>query len=163
MLRFSSVLLQPVQVLTGNQLHPSAPAPLSRAERIAASLIALLVAITRWPALSLTLWDWDEALFALALRDYDVTAHHPHPPGFPLFIAAARLLPLDGFHALQTIVFVSALFVFPAAFFLARELRARHQAVAVGGAAEVDRARALDEGLVEIEEGAGGHVMSSRG
>ena len=88
-------------------------------------ILGVLVAISRWPAVSKTLWDWDEALFALALRDYDVTAHHPHPPGFPLFVAAAKLIPLDPFHALQTVTVVASLFVFPAMFFLARELRAR--------------------------------------
>ena len=98
--------------------------PLTRHERIAAWLLAVFVAVTRWPALSQTLWDWDEALFALALRDYDVTAHHPHPPGFPLFIGLAKLIPLDAFHALQSISFVASLFVFPAMFFLARALRA---------------------------------------
>jgi hypothetical protein len=99
-------------------------APLSRNERIAVWACALFAAVMRWPAKSLTLWDWDEALFALALRDFDVSAYHPHPPGFPLFIAAAKLIPLDGFHALQTIVFLSSLFVFPAMYFLARAMRA---------------------------------------
>jgi len=98
--------------------------PLTRGERIAFRACALFAAVMRWPAKSLTLWDWDEALFALALRDFDVTAYHPHPPGFPLFIAAAKLVPLDGFHALQAVVIVSSLFVFPAMFFLARSLRA---------------------------------------
>jgi len=97
---------------------------MTRNERLAAWSLGIVAAVMRWPALSLTLWDWDEALFALALRDYDVTAHHPHPPGFPLFIAAAKLVPLDAFHALQTVAFVASLFVFPAMFFLARELRA---------------------------------------
>jgi hypothetical protein len=97
---------------------------MTRYERLAAWSLGIFAAVMRWPALSLTLWDWDEALFALALRDYDVTAHHPHPPGFPLFIAAAKLVPLDAFHALQTVAFVTSLFVFPAMFFLARELRA---------------------------------------
>ena len=85
--------------------------------------VAIAVALTRWPALSKTLWDWDEALFALALRDYDVTLHHPHPPGFPLFIGLAKLIPLDAFHALQCVTFIASLFVFPAAYWLARELR----------------------------------------
>jgi hypothetical protein len=97
---------------------------MSRNERIAAWALGIFAAVLRWPALSLTLWDWDEALFALALGHYDVTLHHPHPPGFPLFIAAAKLVPLDAFHALQTVTFLSSLFVFPAMFFLARELRA---------------------------------------
>ncbi|HJQ40427.1 MAG TPA: hypothetical protein VKB93_25050 [Thermoanaerobaculia bacterium] len=84
-----------------------------------------LIAITRWLALSRTLWDWDEALFVLAVRDFDVRFHHPQPPGFPLFIALAKLLPFhDEFHALQAIAFVASLFVFPAAYFLARELGA---------------------------------------
>ncbi|HEX6099096.1 MAG TPA: hypothetical protein VF432_22475 [Thermoanaerobaculia bacterium] len=98
--------------------------PLTRAETIAAWMCGAFAAIARWPALSKTLWDWDEALFALALRDYDVTAHHPHPPGFPLFIALAKLIPTDAFHALQSIAFVASLCVFPAMFFLARALRA---------------------------------------
>lgn len=104
-----------------------APEPLTPKERAAAWLLALLVAVTRWPALSLTVWDWDEALFALALRDYDVVAHHPHPPGFPLFIGLAKALteltPLDAFHALQCIAFCASLFLFPAMLFLAREMR----------------------------------------
>ncbi len=102
----------------------TSPAALTRRERIAAWLLTAVAAFTRWPALSLTLWDWDEALFALALRDYDVVAHHPHPPGFPLFIALAKLIPASPFHALQSVTFIAALFVFPAMFFLARELRA---------------------------------------
>jgi hypothetical protein len=97
---------------------------MTRAERIAAWACGLFAAAMRWPALSQTLWDWDEALFALALRDYDVSAYHPHPPGFPLFIAIAKLIPTDAFHALQSIAFLSSLFVFPAMFFLARALRA---------------------------------------
>lgn len=97
-------------------------AELTRRERMAAWLLALIVAVTRWPAVSRTPWDWDEALFALALRDYDVVAHHPHPPGFPLFIALAKLIPFDEFHALQSVSVCASLFVFPAMFFLAREL-----------------------------------------
>ncbi len=109
-------------------MDASALPPLTQRERIAACVLAVLTALTRWPALSKTLWDWDEALFALALRDYDVTAYHPHPPGFPLFIGFAKgfakLIPTDAFHALQSIAFVASLCVFPAMFFLARALRA---------------------------------------
>jgi len=99
------------------------PVPLTGAERLAAWVLTLVVAATRWPAMSLTLWDWDEALFALALRDYDVVGHHPHPPGFPLFIALAKLIPRDEFHALQMVTVCASLLVFPVMFFLARELR----------------------------------------
>lgn len=98
--------------------------PLTRREWLVFLALSVLVAASRLFAISKTLWDWDEALFVLALREYDVAAYHPHPPGFPLFIAAAKLIPLDDFRALQTIVVAASLFVFPAAFFLARELRA---------------------------------------
>ena len=96
---------------------------MTRNEKLAVAALSVLVALTRWPALSATLWDWDEALFVLGLRDYDVTLHHPHPPGFPLFIAMAKLMPMDGFHALQAVTFIASLLIFPAMFFLARELR----------------------------------------
>jgi hypothetical protein len=97
---------------------------LSRGERLAVWIAGVVVALSRLPAISRSLWDWDEALFMLALRDYDVVAYHPHPPGFPLFIGLAKLIPLDSFHALQLIAVVSSMLVFPAMFFLARELRA---------------------------------------
>jgi hypothetical protein len=100
------------------------PEPLSRLERISVAVAAVLVALSRWPALAKSLWDWDEALFALALQEYDVAAYHPHPPGFPLFVAAAKLIPAGGFHALQILVFIFACGVIPAAFFFARESRA---------------------------------------
>ncbi|HVE70604.1 MAG TPA: hypothetical protein VNI54_04480, partial [Thermoanaerobaculia bacterium] len=113
----------------------SPPASVRRAEARRSTVVfwacALFSAAMRWPAKSLTLWDWDEALFALAVRDFDVSAYHPHPPGFPLFIALAKVIPLDGFHALQAIVLVSSLFVFPAMYFLARALRAPFE-VAIG-------------------------------
>lgn len=88
--------------------------------------LAALTAATRWTALSKTLWDWDEAQFALALRDFDVVAHHPHPPGFPLFIAPAKVLVALGFsdfHALQAIALIGAAALFPLMFWFARELR----------------------------------------
>jgi hypothetical protein len=99
-------------------------AAVTRGERIAVWLTAVVVALSRLPAISRSLWDWDETLFMLAMRDYDVSAYHPHPPGFPLFIGLAKLIPLDSFHALQAIAVVSSMLVFPAMFLLARELRA---------------------------------------
>ena len=87
--------------------------------------LTLLVAATRLFAAAASLWDWDEALFALAVRDYDVTRHHPHPPGYPLFIAAAKVVHLavsDEFRALQVVVILSACALLPLLFAFAREL-----------------------------------------
>lgn len=86
--------------------------------------LSALIALTRLLAVARTLFDWDEALFSLGIREYDVARHHPHPPGYPLFIAAGKLLHLlglDEFHALQVVVVAGAMALFPALFWLARE------------------------------------------
>ncbi|HEV2721707.1 MAG TPA: hypothetical protein VG323_16935 [Thermoanaerobaculia bacterium] len=81
-------------------------------------------------------WDWDEALFLLGMRSYDVTQHHPHPPGFPVYIGLGRLVRLvihNDFCALQAINLVAAVLIFPAIFMLARELRLRFATATVAG------------------------------
>lgn len=104
-----------------------APVALTDGERMLLFAMTVLTAITRWLGLSKTMWDWDESLFMLGLRHYDVSQHHPHPPGFPLFVGSAKLFTLAGFgdfHALQAVNFVAAVSIVPAMFLLGRELRA---------------------------------------
>jgi hypothetical protein len=99
--------------------------------------LAVLIALTRLLAISRSLFDWDEALFALALRDYDVVNHHPHPPGYPLFIAAAKLFQVAGveaFRSLQIVVVLGAMLLFPALYLFARAVGFGF-ATAAGGAA----------------------------
>src|SRR5258706_5139666 len=75
-----------------------------------------------------SIWDWDEALFTLGMRAYDVAKHHPHPPGFPVFIGLAHVLGLvtpNDFRALQLVSLAAGMALFPAMFFLGRELRLR--------------------------------------
>ena len=38
-----------------------------------------------------TLEDIDSINFALGVRDFDVARHQPHPPGYPIFVALAKL------------------------------------------------------------------------
>jgi len=88
-------------------------------------LLTVVIGLTRLLAVARTLFDWDEALFSMGVQEYDVSLHHPHPPGYPLFIAAAKLVHLCGipeFRSLQVIVVLGALCIFPALFFLAREI-----------------------------------------
>jgi hypothetical protein len=102
--------------------------PLTSRQRTCVILLGLFVALTRLYAISHSMWDWDEALFASALHHYDVSQHHPHPPGFPLFFALAKLVRIfihDDFHALRAISVASSLLMFPAIFALARSLRFR--------------------------------------
>jgi hypothetical protein len=81
---------------------------------------ARLLAVARSP------WDWDEMLFLLGMRQYDVSLHHPHPPGFPLYIAAAKAIAFFGvpdFRSLQVLSVVAGVLLLPCAFLLCRELR----------------------------------------
>jgi len=113
------------------------PQPLTPGERLAAWVVTLLTAITRWFALSRSPWDWDEALFMLGLRHFNVPSHHPHPPGFPLFIGTAKLLTflgLSDFHALQAISFIASVAIVPSMLFLGRELRLSARASLISGA-----------------------------
>jgi hypothetical protein len=102
--------------------------PLTPRQRRWFWIVALVCGASRFLAMARTLWDWDEALFCLGMRAYDVTSHHPHPPGFPVYIAAAKLARLfapSDFRALQSVNLIAAVLVFPAMFLLARELRLR--------------------------------------
>jgi len=112
------------------------PEPLTPFQRRLVWIVALLVAVTRVFALSKTLWDWDEAQFASGVRDVEVGAyHHPHPPGFPVYIGLAKLARLfapTDFHALQTVVLLAACALFPLGFLLTRELRFRFSTAVLG-------------------------------
>jgi hypothetical protein len=104
------------------------PEPLTPRQRTIFLIVALVCAGTRFLAVARSVWEWDEALFTMAMRDYDVRMHHPHPPGFPVFIALARLVRFvvpDDFRALQTVTVIAAMLVFVAVFVFARELRLR--------------------------------------
>ena len=103
-------------------------AALSRSQRALLIGTTIVTAVTRWLALAKTPWDWDEMLFILALRRYDVALHHPHPPGFPLWIFFAHLvhaLGFDEFHSLQFLAFLASVAIVPAMFFLCRALGLR--------------------------------------
>jgi dolichyl-phosphate-mannose-protein mannosyltransferase len=99
-------------------------------QRLTFWALAVLCAVSRFLAMARSMWDWDEALFCLGMRQYDVTQHHPHPPGFPVFIGMAKILrfviPSD-FRALQALSLIAGVLVFPAMFLLARELRMRFE------------------------------------
>jgi len=72
-------------------------------------LIVLLFAMPASP------WEFDEPLFFQALHKYDPVAHHPPPPGYPVFIFTAKLfrffIPSD-FAALVTVSVLASTMAF---------------------------------------------------
>jgi Protein of unknown function (DUF2723) len=59
-------------------------------------LAAILALLTRLPFAARRLWDHDSVQFALGVEKYDLAAHHPHPPGYPLYIAILKALAAAG-------------------------------------------------------------------
>ncbi|HEX2122104.1 MAG TPA: hypothetical protein VHL59_10720 [Thermoanaerobaculia bacterium] len=99
--------------------------PLTSRQKTIVIALSVAIGLTRLLAVARSLFDWDEALFVLGVRDYDVVYHHPHPPGYPLFMALAKAVHLIGvpeFRSLQAIVVLGAVALFPALFFLARQI-----------------------------------------
>jgi 4-amino-4-deoxy-L-arabinose transferase-like glycosyltransferase len=114
-----------------------APPPITAHQRAIFGIVALVCAATRFLAMARSMWEWDEALFCLGMRSYDVSSHHPHPPGFPVYIAAGKLVRLvagSDFRALQALNLIAGILLFPAMFMLARELRLRFTTSVVAGA-----------------------------
>ena len=72
-----------------------------------AALIFLVCAAAYFLARTPALDEWDSVQFALGVGDFNLSRHQPHPPGYPLYIAAGwlahRLLPLDVPNALQLV------------------------------------------------------------
>jgi hypothetical protein len=82
----------------------------TRADAIAATALGLLVLVLRIPFRSRFLNGWDSGSFALAIEEYDVLAQRPHAPGYPVYVAAAKVLqPFFG-EANATLVALSILF-----------------------------------------------------
>ena len=59
--------------------------------RTALLALSLLFLVAHAACLPSTLADIDAINFALGVRDFDVAQHQPHPPGYPVFIAVAKV------------------------------------------------------------------------
>jgi hypothetical protein len=67
----------------------------SRADRLDYALavaLSILTVVSRLPYRARLLYNWDAVQFALALKEYDVVKHQPHPPGYILYVALGRLV-----------------------------------------------------------------------
>jgi hypothetical protein len=81
------------------------------------------------------LYNWDAVQFALALREFDIAKHQPHPPGYVLYVGLGRLV--NATLGDPTQAYVTLAMVFSAAttftvYWLARALYDRVTAAAAG-------------------------------
>ena len=98
--------------------------PLTPLQKRLLFLLTIVIGLTRFLAVARSLNDWDEGLFSLGVMEYDINLHHPHPPGYPLFIAAAKAVHLFGvneYRSLQVIVLLGSILLFPALALFLRE------------------------------------------
>ena len=63
-----------------------------RYDVLCASALAALTIWSRLPYRARMLYNWDAVQFALALREYDVVKHQPHPPGYILYVGLGHLV-----------------------------------------------------------------------
>ena len=81
---------------------------------VSACLVAAL-AWSRFAFLPSGPWEWDETLLARGILKFDLHAHFPHPPGFPLWLALGWLAqhvvsePLRGLQLLSALSSVLSL------------------------------------------------------
>jgi len=79
-------------------------------------LLLLAVAAIRIAAFPASIWDQDEAYLGLAVVDFDPAANRPHPPWFPVWVAAGMLAepmapePAQGLQAIGAVAGVWTLY-----------------------------------------------------
>jgi hypothetical protein len=75
-------------------IPPSLDRRADRYDALCASALAVLTILSRLPYRARMLYNWDAVQFALALSEYDVVKHQPHPPGYILYVGLGRLVNL---------------------------------------------------------------------
>lgn len=71
----------------------------------------MIVVVSRLLTAPRTPWENDEFLFAQAVRNFDPSRYHPHPPGFPLFVLLGKVFAWfthDPWRALIVLTIVAA-------------------------------------------------------
>lgn len=98
--------------------------------------IFLLILITslllRLAYLSPWLEDWDSIQFALAIKDFDLVNHQPHPPGYILYIFLGRIINFFLQNNTLSLTFISAVLGSLSSipfYFLAKEVSNRKTAI----------------------------------
>src|SRR5687768_1144829 len=86
---------EPGQRPTWTQEGPD-PIPVTPVEIVAWAAFLAVVTASRVGVAPDTLFEWDSANYALAMSEFDIYEHQPHPPGNPGFVVLLRLLAWTG-------------------------------------------------------------------
>jgi hypothetical protein len=113
--------------------HRWSPRLLPHVDLVISLALAIVTMATRWPYRARMLYNWDAVQFALALREFDVAKHQPHPPGYLLYVGLGRLM--NRWAGDPAMAYVGLAIVFSGAttlivYWLARRLYDRTTAVA---------------------------------
>lgn len=107
-------------------------------------LLTLAALALRWPFTSTFLWAWDSVLYARAIEDFHlgtgVLGQRPHPPGYVLYVAAARGLAAilgDANAGLVAVSVVAGSLAAATAYLFARAVAGRTAGIFAGAAALV--------------------------
>ncbi|HUR81867.1 MAG TPA: hypothetical protein VM733_13965 [Thermoanaerobaculia bacterium] len=69
----------------------------------------LVVALLHLTSIPLTIWEYDENLFCMGVEHFDPMNHFPPPPGYPVYMGAAKLVaPLADWDPFRTLIWMSA-------------------------------------------------------
>ncbi len=79
-------------ILAGPRVRAGAARFARHADLAIALGLAALTLCSRWPYRARMLYNWDAVQFALALREFDIAKHQPHPPGYLLYVGLGKLL-----------------------------------------------------------------------
>lgn len=74
------------------------------------SLVVVLSFVIRYIFRSNYLDEWDSVNFALAIKDYSISLHQPHPPGYPIYIFFGRVVDYFLNDPVQSLIFISIIF-----------------------------------------------------
>src|SRR5262245_66238360 len=96
-----------------------------RLDLVLATALSVVTVLSRMLYRATMLYDWDAVQFALALREFDIAKHQPHPPGYVLYVGLGRLV--NATVADPTLAYVTLAMIFSAAttvtvYWLARAL-----------------------------------------
>jgi Protein of unknown function (DUF2723) len=103
-----------------------------REDWVLALAIGGLTLASRWPYRARLLPTWDAVQFALALDQFDVVRHQPHPPGYILYVALGRLVAVvlsDAAATLGTLAVAASVVAVLLLYRLGWQLRGRGAAV----------------------------------